>query len=846
MLAAIRGNIESIPTEILIECLAYLEPCDLANVLSVSRTLRATASHDTLWETHCERIYNMGSSDVLGWRPAEKHNGLSYYLTWRRLALVEPYLGWWLSIDGVAAGSIMRIWLNDRTLVVSPVIPVTTPPSNLIPHAFAFGDTVDYIIAHNFHEGFPNPLYIDAQYISIEQWSAKESVHWLREEPSKIMHQLHRLQTFHASNKLDVDARTEPPPFKWTFRNSPTLFNAIKHAGVSYDEEGYAMATSVPTLSFPRGLSPRPFIAMHSPFEESDSSTLIANGIWAASYGESHGCEFIHIHIRKINERDLSGQWGDEGSLADAVNPFSQDVQDMFGLPRPPNLRMNPEEATSLLLRVVNIRASCDLEIQANKQAAGALVQDFDYLALAIVHAGAYIAHSRGMSILEYRSMFLKKRRSMLEKIRTLRLNISDYKYTVYTTWNMCYELLGTHGKAQQLLWLIAFLHCNGITRTMFQRATTKVRTHKPVLQKNEVEEAASVYLQKYLLNFGNSEEDWVDDQFLDTINELASYSLIEYDERNRAYTINVLVQDWARSVIPEDVAHALERTTSLLSIALDADPENDPKSYQFRSELGLHVNKIISEKAPHGGICANHAASFASVFKCTGQWQEEGNMRLKVRAAREHELGPKHPATLQSMDDLAHNYRNRDCFDMAESLYKEVLQTRTQLHGEEHDDTQMSKKYLASLYQDRRRYDEAIPLLVKIVELRRIMKGGNDPETLACTGNLADAYYGSKQLDKAKELRQQMMVLLSDKDPEKPMCKRRLADILELEGDWDAAEKLLVQSIKDSDRIFGERHPNAIAGQTHLYEFRVRKCSVHARCSDSHSEAIVSGNEGR
>ncbi|EUC56827.1 F-box-like protein [Rhizoctonia solani AG-3 Rhs1AP] len=181
MSAVSRGTIESIPTEILTECLAYLEPRDLSNVLSVSRALRTVASDDTLWQLHCEHIYNKGSSEVLGWRPIDKYNGLAYHLIWKRLALVEPYLGWWLSIDELPAGSVLRMWLNGQTLVVSGVIPVTTLPSSSIPQTLAISDAMDYIIAHNLHDGFPNPLYIDAQNICLEQWSAKES-EWLVRE----------------------------------------------------------------------------------------------------------------------------------------------------------------------------------------------------------------------------------------------------------------------------------------------------------------------------------------------------------------------------------------------------------------------------------------------------------------------------------------------------------------------------------------------------------------------------------------------------------------------------------------------------------------------------------------
>jgi hypothetical protein len=158
------------------------------------------------------------------------------------------------------------------------------------------------------------------------------------------MHQPHQLQSFHTSNKLHHDSLSNPPPLKWTFRNSPSLISAITHGGVEYDEEGYAIAKSVPTLSFPRGPAPRPFVAIPSPFEASDPSTLIAHGTWVAYYGEVHGCELIHIQSRKIDERDLTGKWGEEESLAYAVTPAAQDVHDIFMLPSRPALLLSSED----------------------------------------------------------------------------------------------------------------------------------------------------------------------------------------------------------------------------------------------------------------------------------------------------------------------------------------------------------------------------------------------------------------------------------------------------------------------------------------------------------------------
>ncbi|KAF8734526.1 hypothetical protein RHS02_06876, partial [Rhizoctonia solani] len=322
---------ESLPTEMLTECLSYLEPHDLLRVLSVSKILRGAASHDTLWQPHCERIYNKGSHDVLGWRKAEKFNGFAYRLIWRRLALVEPYLGWWLSLDKHPNGSIIRIWVDNLTLMVSSVTPIVRhqdPNSQMS----TLTDSMGYIFAATRRRGLRSPLCIEANYPYLEQRLTKQSIQWLNENPSKILHRAHRLQTFHTSNKLRVNIEPKSTHFKWPFCNSPSLVNAIKHGEVIYDEENYAIVESVPTLSYPAELASKLLVAIHSPFEESDCASLIAGGTWAASYGDFRGCELIHIQVRKIDERDLNGQWGDEGNLADAVTPFAQDIQRLFML----------------------------------------------------------------------------------------------------------------------------------------------------------------------------------------------------------------------------------------------------------------------------------------------------------------------------------------------------------------------------------------------------------------------------------------------------------------------------------------------------------------------------------
>ncbi|KEP46808.1 putative calcium-independent phospholipase A2-gamma, partial [Rhizoctonia solani 123E] len=531
------------------------------------------------------------------------------------------------------------------------------------------------------------------------------------------------------------------------------------------------------------------------------------------------------------------------------------------GLAQPPESvyhvsGMDPEDASSLLLRVVNRGAPCESKTTADKNAADVLVKDFGFLALAIVHAGAYIAHSTGMSISYYRKLFHKKRQATLEKYITLpeSSRFDNYDKTVYTTWNMCYELLGERRNkgAQELLWLIAFLYHDGITMDIFQRAMTNIHLYVPILPVTELEEHAHAYLFEYLTRAANTEdsegeENWAENSFLEIVGDLAAYSLIEYDRRNKAYTIHVLVQDWARSLIPHTPNISLERTATLLAVSIGMSDEPDPDSHDFRVGLESHVKRVwsandsyelLSKKSHHWEVNLNHAVCFANVFRSVKLWHEEENLRIKVRAARKKLLGLEHPATLQSTDDLAQNYVNQGWYDRAESLYSEVLEVRRSLyreiHGEGHENIITSKRSLATIYLHQGRLGEAIPFWEDVVQGYRVSKGGNNPETLACMDSLADAYRQSTQLDKALGLRKDMLNLMPDNSQDKPTCMKKLAEVLELKEEWDAAEQHLVRRLEVLNALWGNSHTNAVAGQQHLYEFRVRRKSIPPDSCDS------------
>ena len=67
----------------------------------------------------------------------------------------------------------------------------------------------------------------------------------------------------------------------------------------------------------------------------------------------------------------------------------------------------------------------------------------------------------------------------------------------------------------------------------------------------------------------------------------------------------------------------------------------------------------------------------------------------------RKRVLGPEHPHTLTSMNNLATIYQHQGRWTEAEKLLVQVMETRKTVLGPEHPDTLTSMAELASTYQN-------------------------------------------------------------------------------------------------------------------------------------------------
>ena len=115
--------------------------------------------------------------------------------------------------------------------------------------------------------------------------------------------------------------------------------------------------------------------------------------------------------------------------------------------------------------------------------------------------------------------------------------------------------------------------------------------------------------------------------------------------------------------------------------------------------------------------------------------------------------LGPDHPSTLASRNNLAGAHESAGRLGQAIALYEQTLADRLRILGPDHPDTLASRNNLAYAHQAAGRLDQAIPLYEQnLTDSLRIL-GPDHPSTKIFRNNLASAYQAAGRSEDATAL---------------------------------------------------------------------------------------------
>jgi len=188
---------------------------------------------------------------------------------------------------------------------------------------------------------------------------------------------------------------------------------------------------------------------------------------------------------------------------------------------------------------------------------------------------------------------------------------------------------------------------------------------------------------------------------------------------------------------------------------------------------------------------------------------------------ARERTLGPEHPDTLGSLNNLALLFKAKGDYDSAEPLYRRALEAFERTLGPEHPDTLRSLNNLALLLSAKGDYASTEPLCRRAWEAQERTLGSEHPATLASLSNLAfllcskgDGESAEPLWRRAWEARERT---LGPEHPDTLESLHGLAVLLYSKGDCESAELLFRRALEARERTLGLEHPVTLASLSTL-----------------------------
>ncbi len=186
---------------------------------------------------------------------------------------------------------------------------------------------------------------------------------------------------------------------------------------------------------------------------------------------------------------------------------------------------------------------------------------------------------------------------------------------------------------------------------------------------------------------------------------------------------------------------------------------------------------------------------NLTEAYRAAGRTGEAITLHEQTLAAMERILGPDHPDTLQLRNNLATAYRATGRTDEAITLHEQTLAARERILGPDHPDTLISRNNLAASYQDAGRTDEAITLSEQTLAAMGRILGPDHPDTLASRNNLAASYQDAGRTGEAIGLREQTLAamerILGPDHPDTLASRNDLAAAYQDAGRTSEARKL-------------------------------------------------------
>jgi tetratricopeptide (TPR) repeat protein len=303
----------------------------------------------------------------------------------------------------------------------------------------------------------------------------------------------------------------------------------------------------------------------------------------------------------------------------------------------------------------------------------------------------------------------------------------------------------------------------------------------------------------------------------------LAEVSLLKHDpfeDATPAVTVHRLVQAVARerSEANGSAQDAVGRLIARLVAIYPKEGFRDPQSWPLCAKLTPH---LLARRGPNDASVSELLGRAGSYFLGRGAYSQAAPLLRDALAMREKALGPEHPHTALSLNNLANLLAAQGDIAGARPLYERALAIYEKALGPEHPETATSLNNLASLLRDQGDIAGARPLYERALAISEKTLGPEHPATATSLNNLASLLEEQGDVAGARPLIERALAMSARAlGPEHPLTAtslNNLASLLQAQGDVAGARPLYERALAIYEKALGPEHPDTAASLNNL-----------------------------
>jgi eukaryotic-like serine/threonine-protein kinase len=246
-----------------------------------------------------------------------------------------------------------------------------------------------------------------------------------------------------------------------------------------------------------------------------------------------------------------------------------------------------------------------------------------------------------------------------------------------------------------------------------------------------------------------------------------------------------------------------------------------------LRMELALEAAIELADDALARADADN---TLGNVLLLLDRYEEARQRHARALALREKLLGPEHPHTTLSMNNLARSLHGLGRYEEARQLLARALARREKVLGTAHPTNAFLLHYLGGALQALGRYEEARQAQEHALALREKAFGPEDPPSASALMGLGNALQALGRYEEARQAQERALAIrervLGPEHSYVAQALNRLGSVLKDLGRYEEARQRHQRALLLLERALGPTHPRVAAsllglGELHLVRGR-------------------------